>query len=291
MYVDPNLPRHLFGWQSPRLGLEMPIATYGERGHPLLVFPRGAGDFLEAERGWLIKAIEPHIAAGRCRVFSIESISRHAWLNPEVTPAEAARRQALYAAYVEEEVVPYIRSVTRRPDARIAVAGAEFGAFQAANQLFRRPDLFDTLVAMSGFYDLEPEHARGHWDDNLYFNNPVSYLAHMHDPRTLDLLRNHTQIHLLCGRGCGETPERSEQLARRLAEKDIPCTLDVGGEDVDAGWTWWGRMLSYTIGERLGWPATEAPSRPAPPAPPPPPPSAPSISPSGRREPPGARPR
>ncbi len=197
MYVDPNLPRHLFGWQTPRLGLEMPIAVYGDRGHPLLVFPRGSGDFLEAERCWLIKAIEPHLLAGRCRVFSIESISRHAWLNPEVPRPEAARRQALYASYVEEEVVPYIRSVLRDPEARIAVAGAEFGAFHAANQLLRRPDLFDTLIGLSGLYDLEPEHTQGYWDDNVYFNNPVSYLAHMHDERTLDLLRHHTRQNLV----------------------------------------------------------------------------------------------
>ena len=24
MYVDPHLPRHIFGWKSPRLGLDMP---------------------------------------------------------------------------------------------------------------------------------------------------------------------------------------------------------------------------------------------------------------------------
>ena len=37
------------------------------------------------------------------------------------------------------------------------LSGASFGAFHACNVLFRRPDLFDTLIAMSGFYDLEPE--------------------------------------------------------------------------------------------------------------------------------------
>ncbi len=106
----------------------MPIASYGDRGHPLLIFPVGQGDCLEVERIRLIQAIEPHLFAGRCHAFSAESINRHAWMNPEVPPPEAARRQALYAAYVEDEVVPYIRRVTGAPDARIAVAGAGFGA-------------------------------------------------------------------------------------------------------------------------------------------------------------------
>ena len=39
MYVDSNLPRHLFGWYSSRLGLEMPIVSYGYGGHPLLLLP------------------------------------------------------------------------------------------------------------------------------------------------------------------------------------------------------------------------------------------------------------
>ncbi len=47
MYVDPHLPRHIFGWYSPRLGLEMPIVSYGDRGHPLLVYPTAQADFLE----------------------------------------------------------------------------------------------------------------------------------------------------------------------------------------------------------------------------------------------------
>lgn len=252
MYVDENLPRHLHGWLSPRLGLEMPIASYGDRGPPLLLFPRGHGDSLEVERCWLIKAIEPQLLAGRCRVFSVESINRHAWENPAVSPAEAARRQALYASYVEEEVVPYIRSVIHQPDARVAAAGAEFGAFHAANQVFRRPDLFGALVGMSGFYDLEPEHTRGHWDENVYFNNPVSYLANMHDPATLERLRE-ARFYLVSGRGRGEEPERSAQLARVLTALEIPHELDLWGHDVDRSWAWWGRMLAHAIDSRLGW--------------------------------------
>jgi hypothetical protein len=56
--------------------------------------------------------------------------------------------------YVEDEVVPHIRRCLKNPSARIGVTGASFGAFHAANAFFRRPDLFDTLIGMSGFYDL-----------------------------------------------------------------------------------------------------------------------------------------
>jgi esterase/lipase superfamily enzyme len=231
----------------------MPIASYGERGHPLLLFPTAHADFLESERNWLIKAIEPHILAGKCRVFCIESINRHAWMNSSVPIPEAARRQALYAAYVEDEVVPYIRSTVGNSEARIAVTGASFGAFHAANQFFRRPDLFDTLVAMSGHYDLDTDYTSGYTDDNVYYNNPVAYLANMGDGATLALLRERCEIHIVTGRGRWEAPHRSEQLSAVLSSKGIPHNLDLWGHDVDHDWPWWQKMLSHYVGERLDW--------------------------------------
>src|SRR5688500_11885112 len=141
-YVDPSLPRRIDGWRSPALGMDMPVVSYGHSGHPLVLFPTAAADFLENERFFLIKAIEPAILEGRVRVFSIESINRYAWMDRELPVPEQARRQALYMRYIEDEVVPYIRQAMNDADARIATSGASFGAFHAANTLFRRPDLF-----------------------------------------------------------------------------------------------------------------------------------------------------
>ena len=113
------------------------------------------------------------------RVFSINSINNQAWMDRNLPVPEQARRQALYSRYVEEEVVPFIRQVCQSPDIRVATSGASFGAFHAANSLFRRPDLFDGVIAMSGFYDLGPDYLHGYGDDNTYFNNPASYLPNL----------------------------------------------------------------------------------------------------------------
>ena len=80
-YLDPAVPRRIDGWHSPTLELPMPVVTYGDRGRPLLLFPTAAADFLENERFFLVKAIEPAILAGRVRVFSIDSINRLAWMD------------------------------------------------------------------------------------------------------------------------------------------------------------------------------------------------------------------
>jgi esterase/lipase superfamily enzyme len=47
-------------------------------GYPLLLFPTAAADYLEDERFGLIGAISHQIAAGRVRVFSINSINQQA---------------------------------------------------------------------------------------------------------------------------------------------------------------------------------------------------------------------
>jgi esterase/lipase superfamily enzyme len=250
-YVDPNLPRQIGGWHSPSLGMDMPIVSYGYGGHPLLLFPTAAADFLENERFFLIKAIEPAIMQGRVRVFSIESINRHAWMDEQLPVPEQARRQALYMRYIEDEVVPYIRSAVGDGGARIFTSGASFGALHAANTLFRRPDLFDGTIAMSGFYDLAPDYLHGYSDDNCYFNNPAWYLPRLEGP-SLDLLRTQCRIIISTGQGAYEAPDASRRLASILESKGIPHWLDVWGHDVDHDWPWWRKMLPYYI-ETLGW--------------------------------------
>jgi esterase/lipase superfamily enzyme len=250
-YIDPHLPRHIFGWHSPRLGLDMPVVSYGYAGHPLLLLPTAQADFLENERFFLIKAIEPYIFEGRVRVFSIDSINRYAWMNDDVHVLEKARRQRLYSAYIEEEVVPHIRRECGA-HARIGISGASFGCFHAANQFFRRPDVFDTLIAMSGFFNLEPGYTEGLMNDDIYFNNPGSFVKNMSDD-DLDVVRRHCQIHIVTGQGAYEAPNKSREFSGLLWSKGIPHNLDLWGHDVNHDWPWWRRMLDHYIGNRLGW--------------------------------------
>ncbi len=150
-------------------------------------------------------------------------------------------------------MVPHIRRVMNNPRARVATAGASFGAFHAANQFFRRPDLFDTLIAKSGFYDLEPDYTQGYKTDETYFNNPVSYLANMggrpqHAPppgRVRDP-RRHRPGRL---RGPALLPAALDL----LWTKGIPHNLDMWGADVNHDWPWWRKMLPFYIGEKVRW--------------------------------------
>ena len=160
--------------------------------------------------------------------------------------AEQARRQALYARYIEDEVVPYIRHACGDESARIVTTGASFGAFHAANSLFRRPDQFRGVIAMSGFYDLAPSYFKGYSDDLCYFNNPCWYLRDL-GGEPLRRLQADCRIVIVSGRGAYEAPAESEKLAAVLRDKAIPHVLDLWGPDVNHDWPWWRRMLPHHL--------------------------------------------
>lgn len=249
-FHDPRIPRVVDGWRSPRLGMEMPIASYGHAGVPILLLPTAAADFLENERFFLVKAIESFLIDGRVRLFSIDSINAHAWMDRTLPVREKARRQSLYSAYIEEEVVPYIRTHMRNQNVRPFTTGASFGAFHAANAFFRRPDLFRGTIAMSGFYDLEHGYLEGYSDDNAYYNNPLWYLRGL-EGRHLERLQRDSHIVIVTGQGAYEAPDASRRLAEVLGHKGIPHTLDLWGHDVRHDWPSWRQMLPYHL-RRLG---------------------------------------
>ncbi len=232
-------------WHSPSLNQPMPIAVYGEYGRPVLFFPTAAADFEEYERFQLIDSIRHFIDAGRIKAYSINSINRQSWLNDHMHGGDKAWRQAQFDRYVIQEVVPFIRDNCRTPDITIGVTGASFGAFHAANEFFRHPDVFDTVIAMSGSYDIRG-YADGYWDDNCYFNNPVDYLPNLHDDWFLSRYRRN-RIIISSGQGAHEAPDRSRQLSNLLHSKGVPHWLDLWGYDVPHDWPTWRQMLNVYI--------------------------------------------
>jgi esterase/lipase superfamily enzyme len=240
------MERRITGWYSSNLGMDMPIVGYGHAGPPLLMFPTAAADFLEYERFHLIDALAPLINAGRLRAYSINSVNRYALLNDQAPPNVKAELLARYDRYVVQEVLPLIRVDTGDPHARPVTTGASMGAFLAANTYFRHPDLFRGVIAMSGSYDVKA-YFNGYHDDNVYFNNPASYLPSLNDEYFLPILRHANAIVILSGQGAFEAPDRSRQLSQILSAKGIPHKLDIWGQDVNHDWPWWRKMLPFYV--------------------------------------------
>jgi esterase/lipase superfamily enzyme len=210
------------------------------------LFPTAAADYLEYERFGLINAIAHFIDAGRLKVFSINSINKDSWLNPHVAPPDRALQHQRYNEYVVREVVPFLRNHCSQ-ETPIVTAGASFGALHAANTFFRRPDVFDGVIAMSGSYDIK-SYSNGYYDDNCYFNSPVDYLPNLTDEFLLGSLRSKHHIHILTGQGAYEAPAHSIRLSQILSSKSIPHQLDLWGYDVPHEWPTWLKMLPHVLG-------------------------------------------
>jgi esterase/lipase superfamily enzyme len=243
------MQRFIDGWHSPSLNKHMEIVTYGHYGFPLLLFPTAAADFLEYERFYLIDAMGEHIDGGKVKVFSINSINRDGWMNRHIHPYDRALRQAEYNHYITDEVVPYIWN-SCQGRVGIITCGASLGGYHCANQLFRRPDLFDGMIAMSGNYNIV-NFTDGYYDENVYFNDPLAYLPKLEDDYFLPMLQQKQHIHILSGQGAYENPDGSRHLAGVLAAKGIPHNLDLWGYDMPHDWPTWRAMIRYYVGEKF----------------------------------------
>ena len=243
------MQRQLDSWYSPNLQKDMPIAVYGHYGRALLMVPTAGADFLEYERFQLLDCISPFIEAGRFKIFSINSINKESWLNKEMDPRHKSIRHQQYNQYVFEEVVPFIRTNTSQ-DTEIIVTGASLGALHSANLFFKRPDLIQGCVAMSGVYDLT-EYTDGYFDEDVYFNSPCHYLPNLSDHKILEQIRSSRHIHLLSGSGNHEAPDAARRLAGILYDKGINYELDIWGQDMHHDWPTWRAMLPHYLGTRF----------------------------------------
>jgi esterase/lipase superfamily enzyme len=243
------MERQIFSWFSPSLQKEMPLAIYGNYGFALLLIPTAAADYLEYERFQLIDAIAPFIDAGKVKVFSINSINNESWMNNEMDPRHKAIRQQQFNDYVFNEVVPFVRNNTSQ-ETPIITSGASFGALHSANLFFKRPDLINGCIAMSGVYDLT-EYTKGYFDEDVYYNSPIHYMPNLTDHQILEQIRRSHHIHLVTGSGEYEDPEANRRFAAVLYNKGITYELDIWGEDIRHDWSTWRLMLPQYLGTRF----------------------------------------
>jgi esterase/lipase superfamily enzyme len=227
-------------WYSPRLGIDLGVVVYGHWGPPLMGFPTSAGDEWELQNQGMIGALADFIDAGRIKVFSVNSVNHHGLYNRAAHPFHRSYMQAMFDEYLRDEVVPFIWN-NCKSSAAISTMGASFGAYHAANTLFKHPDVFKRCFAMSGVYDVK-NFMDGMYDDNFYFNNPVDYLANLSDPWQLGQLAS-CDIHIITGTGPWEKSGPSYRLSEILWSRGIRHSLDNWGPDGGHDWPYWKREM------------------------------------------------
>lgn len=233
-------------WWSRNLGQEMELKVYGHAGKPVVVFPSSGGRFFEYEDFGMVEACSPFIAAGAVTLFTLDSVDRQSWLNEGEHPAARARRHNDYDRYVMEEAAPFIRGVLPGASGFLAT-GCSMGGYHAANFFFRHPDVFDTVIALSGVYRLN-RFIGEYMDANVYFNSPLDYLPNLSDPWYLDRYRR-SRIVACVGQGAWEEEMVADtrDLQAVLAAKEVPAWIDFWGYDVAHDWPWWRRQIPYFL--------------------------------------------
>lgn len=234
-------------WYSQRLQQEIRLFRWGHYGTPVLLFPTAGGDAEECERYLMIQALEPLIASGRIKVYSIDNIAGAAWISRQHPPLHCAWLQNQFDACIYHEVVPAMRTDCKSPEIEIITAGASLGGFNAVASICRHPDVFSRAIGMSGTYDLSPWLA-GEWSDDMYYSSPVHYLPGLEEGDQLHRLRTR-YIVLPTGEGRWENPGESWKIGHILGTKGIPNRVDLWGPAWDHDWPTWRRMLPQYLAE------------------------------------------
>lgn len=233
---------------SRNLGQDMELKVYGNAGKPVVVFPTRGGRFHEYEDSGMVEACRPFIESGAVTLFTLDGVDHQSWANEYVPPAQRGLRHNQYDRYVVEEAAPFIRGLLPRAEGLLAT-GCGMGGYHAANFLFRHPDLFDSLIALSGRYSLKSLLGE-YMDDSVYFNSPLAYLPNLEDPWYLDRFRR-ARIVVCSGQGAWEEETLAETRALQevLAAKEVPAWFDYWGKDVNHDWQWWRLQITYFLGK------------------------------------------
>lgn len=213
------------------------MLIFGYQGYPVIIFPSSMGRYYESKDFGLIESARWFVERGLVQVFCLDSVDKHSWYNKSVHPAQRVMNHIWYDKMVYEEVVPSIRWNTSV--GKVVVAGASFGGYHAVNFALKHPDAVSHLFSMSGAFDIKM-FMDGHYDNNVYFNNPVDFIHGSNHP---DLWR----MKIVLGTSEWDICRpANEHLSHLLGQKNIPHWLDMRGWR-QHDWPLWREMFPHYL--------------------------------------------
>ncbi len=226
---------------SHNLGREMEWKQYGHAGQGVLVFPSQDQRFYEWEDQGMIDVLAPMIERGLLHLICCDSIDPETWSLTEGNQQERIELHEHWYNYIVEELIPQVSH-----GQQLVVTGCSMGGYHAGNFFFRRPDLFCSLLSLSGLFHADyffPEFT----SETIWRNSPLHFLTRQNDPSLLLDAYRGKQIILCCGQGNYEdiTCPSTQRLGALLQEKNIPAWVDIWGTDVDHDFAWWRRQAQY----------------------------------------------
>lgn len=240
-----------FKQYSPSLNRDMECKVYGHAGRPVLFIPCQDGRFFDFENFHMTDIWEPWIESGEVMVFSIDTIDQETWSNKDGDPRWRICRYEEWIRYITDEMVPFMRAMVNEyngwvGEPGVLVFGCSLGATHAANLYYRRPDLFDRLLALSGIYTSEYGFG-SYMDDLVYQNSPVHYLPNLPLDHPYIPMYNAQKSVICVGQGAWEIPDSTRHLDAILKSKGIQTWVDYWGWDCCHDWDWWYKQVAYFV--------------------------------------------
>lgn len=232
---------------SQCLKRNMNILIYGNCGIPFLVFPCQDAMCDNFENFGMIETLSDYLENGQIRLFCVDTVDQESWSDIHGDKEYRAYIQEQYYHYIVEEILPFLQE-KYQIKMRIMTMGFSLGATHAAILFFRRPDLFDGVIGLSGCYDAP--HFWDNWcNEILYNNSPVHFLANMPKNHPYIHLYNQRQIILSVGQGQWQREGiRTICILQEIFnQKGIHGWLDLWGYDVDHDWLWWKIQVRYFL--------------------------------------------
>ena len=235
---------------SPVLGREMECAVFsgdGDAERVCLAFPPQDGRFYDFKNFGMVESVRPWIESGKILLVCADGIDWETWSKSDGDPRARIELQERWYHYIIDELLPRYE---RKPWRKSLVCGCSMGGVHAGNFFFRRPDLFDAMISLSGLFNASYFFG-DYMDDLVYANSPAHFLPNMPEDHPWISLYRQSKIILCCGQGAWEDDLRvgTAELDRILSAKNIPHWTDWWGYDVSHDWCWWQKQLPYFFGK------------------------------------------
>ena len=240
------MKRSVYKLKSKSLGQEANLIVYGEGGYPVVAFQTQDQKASELEDEGMVDALAEFIDGKQIQLFSVDNFDEQSWSLLNGDNEARAARQEDYFRFVTDELIPRVHELNAS-NLRPIAFGCSMGAVHAAIALFRRPDLFQGCMALSGIY--HSGYFFGDWMNSTLYNNDVlAFLPNMPlDHPYVSLYRNRSLL-FCCGQGeDAQFANDERRMDAELNRLGVDHWCDYWGADVTHDWYWWKKQMSYFL--------------------------------------------
>lgn len=243
------MKREVLCMHSGALDRDVNMIVYGEGGYPTIVFQVQDAKCNNFEDFGMIDVLAPFIDGGQIQVFSVDSFDEDSWSSTADNASRAAAQER-YFNFATDELVPFVQQINGSSLRPISM-GCSMGATHAAIVAFRRPDLYQGCIAMSGVY--RTGYFFGDWMNETLYNNDIpAFLTNMPEGHPYVDLYNHRQLVLCTGQGAWELGLSDVRyIDDQLRRLHAAHWCDYWGIDVSHDWPWWRKQVVYFLPEVL----------------------------------------